>query len=231
MILTDKDRNIICTISWGYNPVKEFLNSLVCENFNPLNIKELSIADAKEDVITFASVALYKKMLCELVAVSYPGAQGDRCILIGKGRNVDRKYIDIIALKKEKISANVFLQESKDNFSKSAKDVKKLNEVISSKEDIDGLKELIHKVTLLEKNKISQDIKISIGSKYSADIANYDVDYIFMFDIDNSKFDKTVIKYSVALIDTNLLLAFKPLLDKDGKLKGALEFDKIFIIS
>lgn len=231
LILTDKDRNIICTISWGYNPVKEFLNSLICKNFKPLNIKELSIADAKEDIITFASVALYKKMLCELIAVSYPGAQGDRCILIGKGRNVDRKYIDIIALKKEKITANVFLQESKDNFSKSANDVKKLNEIISSKIDIDGLKELIHKVTLLEKSKISQDIKISIGSKYSSDIANYDVDYIFMFDIDNSKFDKTIIKYSVALIDTSLLLAFKPLLDKDGKLKGTLEFDKIFIIN
>ena len=123
------------------------------------------------------------------------------------------------------------MQESKDNFSKSANDVKKLNEIISSKIDIDGLKELIHKVTLLEKSKISQDIKISIGSKYSSDIANYDVDYIFMFDIDNSKFDKTIIKYSVALIDTSLLLAFKPLLDKDGKLKGTLEFDKIFIIN
>lgn len=100
--LTDKNRDSICTIKWNIGPIKKFMNSVLDCGFTITDIVPFSDIRAKEDIITFASVELYKRMHCSLLAVSYPGAQGDRCVLTGRGRNVLRTYIDIIAYKDSK---------------------------------------------------------------------------------------------------------------------------------
>lgn len=227
LILTDKDRKTICSIKWSSKIVNNYLATLNANIFTPTKIKELTLDDCKEDIITFASVELYKMIKCQLVAVSYPGAQGDRCVLYGEGRNVLRTYIDIIALKQNAIKATVFLEECKDNISKSKDDATKLNNFISTPEQIDGLKALMNKVI---GTKAYNEIKISVGAKYSKTVPLLNVDYIFMFDIDNNTKGKTLVDYSVALIDTTLLHSFAPLMNKDKKLKGRLEYDKLYVI-
>lgn len=70
----------------------------------------------------------------------------------------------------------------------------------------------------------------SVAAKETTDIPNFDVDYIFMFSIDNKDEYTTKINYSVALINTNLTEDFSALKDRDGKLKGSIILDKIYII-
>lgn len=228
LLLTDKNRNIICRVKWNSAVINEYLSSLNSANFNPISIKELSFNDFKEDLVTFASVELYKLLKCTLIAVSYPGAQGDRCVLFGEGRNVLRTYIDIIAVKKDKLKVTLFLEECKDTIIKSKGDVKKLKDFVNSKDQIYGLKNLMKKVS--DKNDFDE-IKISVGAKHSNNLPYLDVDYIFMFNIENNNKNETLINYSVALVDTSLIKMFDPLSDKFGKLKGKLVFDKFFIIN
>ncbi len=225
--LTDKNRNTICSVSWNKGPIQAYLDSVNTENHAPIVIKELTFDDAKEDIVTFASVQLYKKIQCDLLAVSYPGAQGDRCVLLGDGRNVLRTYIDIIAIKKNQYKATVFLEECKDDISKSKEDVTKLNNFLSDSNQIEGLQKLVRKIDGCEK---IDNIKISVGAKFTPHMPNYQVDYIFLFDINNSSADITEVDYTVALIDTTLFSIFKPLTNPQGKLRGKLIFDKIFAI-
>lgn len=56
------------------------------------------------------------------------------------------------------------------------------------------------------------------------------VDYIFMFRIDDSHTEKTVVHYNVAIINTKLIKDFETRADSDGKLIGCLELDKIYIV-
>lgn len=226
LILTDKNRKVICSVSWNKRPVEMFLSSLVAANLRPLQIQALSINTAKEDIITFASVELYKKLMCDLIAVSYPGAQGDRCILVGNGRNVKRIYTDIIALKKGNLKSTVFLEECKENIKHSKNDVAKLHEIIDDKVKFEGLKNLVKKVNY---NCNFNDIKISIGAKKSSNIPYNNIDYIFMFDLSSDE-NHTYIDYSIALIDVSLIPIFSPLLNSSKKLVGRLTFEKIYII-
>ena len=68
--LTDKNRNVICTVRWNKAPIIEYLDSVNTSNRTPIRIKSLTIEGAKEDIITFASVELYKKLNYDLLAVS-----------------------------------------------------------------------------------------------------------------------------------------------------------------
>lgn len=225
--LTDKNRKIICSISWNEDPVNKFLNSLYVDNFIPLRIEPLSMANAKEDIITFASVELYKKLQCELVAVSYPGAQGDRAILVGSGRKVDRTYVDIIAYRKHAANAVVYLQESKDDLSKSPEDALKLKKVILDGELKEGLGNLLQKI---EGASNVSDIFSSVGAKDNEYHPYMDVDYMFLFSI-ISKDNKTFIRYLIAISNTKLLSEFSSLKNADSKLAGVLSLDEIFVIS
>ncbi len=70
-----------------------------------------------EDDITYISVHnVLRQNGYKLIAVSYPGAQGDRVVLAeaGTGRRQQRRYIDIISYLPKSHSA---LQENKGNFS------------------------------------------------------------------------------------------------------------------
>lgn len=84
--LCDYNNNFICEISWNANLVKDYLKSLNTSIYTPLTLSALSFESSKEDLITYASVELLKRAGCEILAVSYPDAQGDKAILIGQGR-------------------------------------------------------------------------------------------------------------------------------------------------
>ena len=223
--LTDVNRDVICTIKWSKQPILEYLENINTNNRRPLRIKPLAFDDAKEDIITFASVELYKKLNYDLLAVSYPGAQGDRCILTGSGRNVLRTYIDIIAYKTTGNGFRVFLEECKDNFSKSKDDVDKLNNILSGAEERKGLKTLFRKTVTQD---LISDVKISVAAKKTGYLPRFAVDYIFMFDITSN--DKhTYIDYAVAIVDTTLMHDFHPL-ENNGRLTGRMIFDTIYTI-
>lgn len=227
LVLSDKNRNTICTITWSDKSVRRYLKNIYVVNYTPINIQALTMNSAQEDIVTFCSVEIYKKLNFDLLAVSYPGAQGDRCVLTGCGRKVLRTYIDIIACGNVGGKTTVYLEECKANIINSSKDVKKLQQFISDPEKINGLKALYRKI--LNKTD-SFDIKIGIGAKASTACTPLNADYIFMFDIDNKTTDMTVIRYNVAVIDTGLINVFLPLSDENGKLIGELRYPKIYII-
>ncbi len=223
--LTDKNRNTICTIVWNQTPIFEYLNNIKTTNKAPIVIQPLSLNKAKEDIITFASVELYKKLNYDLLAVSYPGAQGDRCILTGSGRNVLRTYIDIIAYKKSAEGIQVFLEECKDLFSKSQSDIEKLNNILNSDIGREGVKNLFQKV--INQDQINE-IYISIAAKEAVQLQRFLIDYIFMFNVSYDE-NYTYIDYTVAVINTNLVTKFSPL-ENNGRLAGRMKFKKIYII-
>lgn len=223
--LTDKNRNVICEISWNKQPIEKYFEKSKVKRFVPTTITELSSKDMQEDIVTFASVELYRRMRCNLLAVSYPGAQGDKCILEGSGRKVERTYVDIIAYKDEEKKIRVFLEECKDTFSKSKPDVEKLSEIKTTK--MDGLVLLFNKVKQID--NIDETL-ISIGAKATLPVPSFDVDYIFMFDVDSSG-SGTDIYYTVALINLGIVNDFKALLDTSNKLRGKIHYDKIYRIA
>jgi hypothetical protein len=228
LILTDQYRRTICSITWNTAPIKQYLNTLYEANYTPLEISSLSHSAAKEDIVTYASVELYKKMQCDLLAVSYPGAQGDRCILSGgAGRKVLRTYIDIIAYQENAGITTVYLEECKDEISKSVADAHKLNALIEDVEKLKGLSSL-YKKTVGHETPLS--LNIGIGAKHSSISPAMNVDYIFMFCIDDSCAEKTVINYNVAIINTKLVKDFEALANSNGKLIGSFELDKIYVI-
>ena len=207
LILTDQYRRTICSVSWNSTPIKQYLNTLYEANYTSLEISSLSHSAAKEDIITYASVELYKKMQCDLLAVSYPGAQGDRCILSGGiGRKVLRTYIDIIAYHENAGVATIYLEECKDEISRSVGDARKLNSFITDEEKLRGLSTIYKKI---RGHESPLSLNIGIGAKYSSMPPAMDVDYIFMFRIDDSCTEKTVVNYNIAIINTKLLKDFE----------------------
>ncbi len=88
-----------------------------------------------EDDITYISVHnVLRQNGYKLIAVSYPGAQGDRVVLAeaGTGRRQQRRYIDIISFLPKSHSA---LQENKGKFSPASiqHEIKELSKYKSDK--------------------------------------------------------------------------------------------------
>ena len=165
-------------------------------------------------------------MQYDLLAVSYPWAQGDRCILTGSGRNVLRTYVDIIAYKNKDNGIQVFLEECKDNFSKSNADVDKLNNLVTDESTKNGL-QLLFKKTIRNDNIL--DIYTSVAAKEVQTLPRFLVDYIFMFNLSSDQ-DYTYIDYTIALVNTTLVSTFKKLENDNGRLVGRLKYNQIFII-
>lgn len=225
LILTDAKRNVVSRVKWNANVIDEYLNILYSSNLVPTPIRRLNEKDVKEDIVTYASCELYKQLDCSLLAVSYPGAQGDRCVLKGEGRGVLRTYIDIIALKRESNYSLLLLEECKDAISKSKSDVDKLCSLIKDVEQLKGLKLLVKNIADCDN---IDEIKISIGAKFSPILPFMDIDYIFMFSI-RSQDGNTIIDYTIAIIDTSLVSLFSKL-SNDGKLKGSIVLEQLYVV-
>lgn len=226
IILTSKKRHVLATITFNTDICNKYLSEL--DNYNK-NITELIDLDNKqinEDVITYSSIQIFKSLGLEIIATSYPGAQGDRCILLGNGRKTKREYIDIIASKKHKNNLKIFLQENKEIISGSKQDIKKLNTIKKNDELKDGLKRLLLKYI---NNDNIQEIIIGIGGNGKTQALGK-IDYLMLFNIKQSpKF--TSINCQVALVNLNLLDDFKNLIDTEKKLQKNITIAKLFVIA
>lgn len=222
--LCDTYSNIICELSWNANVAKEYLLSLKGGINNATTLYPLTMQNAKEDIITFASVVLLQKIGAKTLSVSYPGAQGDKAILIGNGRQTKRIYVDIIAHKDSK-KCFVLLQENKEKKNDLRQDEKKLLDIKDN--HFDSLQELFHKIhtSYIEKDSLY----LGLGSKFKLDSISpfFSVDYIFAFEIYSC--DKyTNILWNVAIINLDLIHLFKPLLNAENKLQGMISLDLIY---
>lgn len=114
-----------------------------------------------EDDITYISVHnVLKQNGYKLIAVSYPGAQGDRVVLAeaGTGRRQQRRYIDIISYLPKSHSA---LQENKGKFSP-ASIQSEINELAKYKKD-KTYKQTIEKFVERYDEKAPKIFKIGVG--------------------------------------------------------------------
>lgn len=89
-------------------------------------IRKMTISDYTEDEITFFVSEYLKNNQFQILSVSYPGAQGNLPVLIGSGRTAERKYIDVVAKKDDKL----ILIESKIKAKDLEKDKIKLKNLI-----------------------------------------------------------------------------------------------------
>jgi hypothetical protein len=97
-----------------------------------------------------------------ILSASYPGAQGDRAILVqaGTGRRQERKYIDIISYSKQRdLTA---MQANKGSFSASSinKEIHELEKYKTDAEYIKAGKKFLEK---FEKGSEGSAIKIGVG--------------------------------------------------------------------
>lgn len=222
--LCDIYNNVICEVSWNTKIAKEYLFSLKGGINNAATLYPLTMQNAKEDIITFASVDLLHKIGAKILSVSYPGAQGDKAILIGNGRQTKRIYVDIIAHKDSK-KCFVLLQENKEKINDLKQDEKKLLDIKDN--HFNSLQELFYK---MQTSYIQKDsLYLGLGSKFELDSISpfFSVDYIFAFEIYSCN-KHTNILWNVAIINFDLICLFYPLLNAENKLQGIISLDLIY---
>lgn len=227
ILLTDNNRKLILEIKYNHEPIFKYLSTLSNYNYEITDTSLLDSSKINEDIVSYASMMLFKKANLDILAISYPGAQGDRCILHGEGRNVLREYIDIISYKID-VEGNIhaYLHEAKDYLSKSGNDVIKLNEIRSNPELKKGFTVLTLKI--LKRDTVSE-INIGIGGKGPCPSRFTNLDYIMLFDI-NSDSSSTIVDWSIAAISRNVMDDFSLLLNSNNALKGSLNLGKIYVI-
>ena len=223
--LCDYNNNLICEILWNADIIKDYLKSLNTSIYTPLSLSALSFESTKEDLITYASIKLLKKAGCEILAVSYPDAQGDKAILIGQGRTTKRIYLDIIATNSTKpLKIAVLLQENKERYLNLKEDEIKLLDLRQN--HFNSLDILLKKLAF-KQGITRDDIYLGLGAKWSKNATLFNVDYIFAFDI-SSNTAQTIISWNIAVINFDLCDIFKPLLNSNNKLQGELVLDLIY---
>ena len=227
IVLTNKERKTLLTIKYNRNVIDEYLEVLNTFTYEITKIRRLKSDDINEDIVTYASAHLLKAAGMKILAISYPGAQGDRCMLIGEGRNVDREYIDLIAYSEAKDDTiNLTLHESKDKLSKSSIDIRKLNAIISSEDQIASLKKLSYKII---NNDFISMINIGIGGKGSIMPTGVKLDYVMLFDLENDN-DGVAILWSIGVINIKFVDVLKPLLNDSGELRGRISVGLLYCI-
>ncbi len=111
-IVLDRNLKERCVLKWDRSKV-DFVKGIRTDN----DITELEIKlDYEEDEVTYiVAHEVLEKNGFKLIAVSYPGAQGDKAILpkSGSGRAQPRLYVDVISYYPDK---NISLNESKGSF-------------------------------------------------------------------------------------------------------------------
>jgi len=153
--IVDEKNNLRVKFTW-----KEFNKE---EDYSKLpdttNIKDRKYFD--EDDVTYITVHnILKKNGYKIIAVSYPGAQADRVVLVapGTGRRQQRRYIDIISFLPKKYTN---LQENKGKYSPSQIQ-KEINELSKYKTE-DDYKNAINSFIDRFENTAPKTIKIGVG--------------------------------------------------------------------
>lgn len=232
IILTNLNRKIILKIEWNKDIVENYYENLrtnIDKILRPLPLRDCKDIDINEDLITYSCVQILKNIGLKIIAVSYPNAQGDRCVLIGEGRNIKRKYIDIIAFHEDPSVYDLFLQENKVNLNnKSVKtDIEKITDIIDSYQK--NLLILIQ--AIYPNNKTLAQIYIGLGGKSTRTIkSNNRIDYVILIDLTNSSPTQNI-SWSIGVINLNILKIFKSVI-KNNKIQGSFELPtKLFIVN
>jgi len=222
IILSDKNRGTLVEMLWNEEATEEYKKTLKCTDYSPAHIEKITIKDAGEDLITYLSVGVMRSAGVGLLSVSYPGAQGDVCILDGEGRTVDRTYVDVIAyVESQADELELYLQENKEELTKTKADVEKLN--LLRKEHRKALYELVKKQ--IGKNNINS-VTIGIGVKKPKIMQHVDVDYIMTFDLNSLPQNK--VKWQIWTIDKKVFSTFDLIKNGDGKLIGIVNIGDIY---
>lgn len=225
IILTNLDGSIILEIHWNNNFLEEYYNLLKASilncNYIPLPLREYTNSEMSEDLVTYANVEIFKLNNMINISASYPGAQGDRKILVGATRNVLREYYDVISLKR--IGDNtydVIIQENKHNISSSVSDIEKLNTLITSNERKEGLANLIN--TVFSPININSHF-IGIGGKQSN--INYTrINYIMVVEL----LPNYQLKWAIITSEQRTFAIFRNLLNSDMELRGSINIFPIY---
>lgn len=126
------------------------------------NVSKINERDCfDEDDVTYITVHnILKINKFSIIAVSYPGAQADRVVLVapGTGRRQERRYIDIIAYLPKKCTN---LQENKGNYSPSQiqKEINELSKYKTESEYKDAINSFIERFD----DNAPKVIKIGVG--------------------------------------------------------------------
>ncbi len=209
IILTDLDRNEIVRIEWNHQIVETYFRNKKNRIFTqliPLPLRSLEYRDMKEDLITYSCIRLLRNCGLRILAVSYPDAQGERCILIGEGRQTQRKFIDIIAISERDIDYDVLLQENKEDLNNSGirSDLEKLIDIRDN--NIQCLRILID--NLIGEGRDLTNVYIGIGGKNREDIQHANIDYIIMITLENILHQAQRINWTIGIVNMELLPIF-----------------------
>ena len=154
LLISDKQNKIRVILCWKPFIADEF------NNFQKVTqIKNREIFD--EDDITYISVHnILRKNNFQIIAVSYPGAQGDRVVLIspGTGRGQERRYIDIVSYLPNVLTS---IQENKGKFNASQieKDINEVSLYKTDKEHVDAINGFLNEFA----SNAPRKIKIGVG--------------------------------------------------------------------
>lgn len=155
LIIVDKDDKEQVRIMWKKFKFDENYDA----HFNITPIRNRKSID--EDDVTYVTIHnILRPNGYKIIASSYPGAQGDRVILVnpGTGRSQERTYVDIIAYLPNKVSA---IQENKGKFMVNAlkEDMKKIKNFKQDKKYISALDQFFKRYD----DSAPRSVKIGIG--------------------------------------------------------------------
>lgn len=225
IILCDLNNNVIVEITWNLKLVNDFYllkrNESLSISKKKLPINILTSKNINEDVVTFSCVKLFLMNGMKNIAVSYPGAQGDRKILQGNGVKTKRDYVDIISIQKVYDNEyNVFLQENKQKISQTQKfDIDKLVSIRNDKEKRQELNELISKIYAPINVKRCY---IGVGGQKSfLNQGEMRFDYLMYIAIN----EKGNIEWQILSSNVKIFEIFKKIININNSLNGVIKLD------
>lgn len=225
IVLVDMNDNIIVDIRWDGNIVDAFYinerkKCLETER-KMLEVDVISNYNINEDIVTYACMSLFFKNNMKNIAVSYPGAQGDRKLLQGNGVTTKRDYVDIISICKQSNNEfNVFLQENKKKISQTQRsDIDKLNSI---KSDPEKMRELNQLITKIYAPIIIKGCYVGVGGQTSS-LAQGEArfDYLMYIMINEQK----SIEWQILSSNPIIFELFKGITNGDNSLKGVIELE------
>lgn len=228
IVLTNINREDILEITWNASISSEYIRNILNVNFTPLKYEPISNKKLSEDIVTYVSKLALQSISFNILALSYPGAQGDRCMLLGSGRNTKRIYVDIIA-QNTNSKGSIYLQENKSHISKSAPDVEKLNSIIEIGEKRKSLHTLVSNI-LGKIEYVPTNIYIGIGGyhNFSSNVNYGNLDFIMMLNFANTNLEQTNVIWHLAILNMNIIYELSHIISANHKLTGHIILPKLY---
>lgn len=228
IVLTNLNRDEVLEITWNKNISLEYIRNILNVNFTPLKYASISNKNLSEDIITYVSKLVLQSLSFNILAISYPGAQGDRCMLLGSGRNTKRIYIDIIA-QNSNSNGSIFLQENKSHISKSSSDIEKLSSILNLNEKRESLNDLLSNI-LGDVDYVPTNLYIGIGGyhDFSSKVDYGNLDFIMMLNFDSKNSAQTSFTWHLAIINMNIIYELPNMILTKNKIMGVIDLPRLF---